>query len=86
MGETLKGEKLTPDKLTKPIVETFIQAIMVNSKTDIVFVLPNSEKLNYQSIKDKRYELVDREAIIDGNVKLDRHFRPEQLHYKVVMM
>ena len=86
MGETLKGEKLTPDKLTKPIVETFIQAIIVNSKTDIVFVLPNSEKLNYQSIKDKRYELVDREAIIDGNVKLDRHFRPEQLHYKVVMM
>ena len=86
MGETLKGEKLTPETLTKPIVDAFIQSIIVINKREVVFVLPNSEKANYIAIKEKRHDLINKEIIDDGDVKLDRHFRPEFLHYKVVMM
>ena len=86
MGELLKGQKLTPETITKSIIDTFIQSIIVLNRKELVFVLPSEEKVNYHVIKEKRFELIEHPSIIEGNVHLDRHFRPEDLHYKVVTM
>ena len=86
MGNMLRGQEVTPETITKPIVETFIQSIIVVNKHELVFVLPGEEKANYQFIKEHRKELANKGKIIEGTTKLERRFRPEQLHYKVVMI
>lgn len=51
MGELLKGQKLTPETLTKSIIDTFVQSIIVLNRKELVFVLPGEEKFNYHVIK-----------------------------------
>lgn len=86
MGKSIKGEKLTPETLTKPIVQTCIESIIVVDKHNIVFVLPNNEKANYELIKERRAKLVEQSPVLEGNITYPRRFRPEHLHYKVVLM
>lgn len=86
MGKSLNGEKLTGQTLTKPIVQTCIESIIVIDKHNIVFVLPNNEKANYELIKERRESLVQHTPVLEGNVTYPRRFRPERLHYKVVLM
>lgn len=40
--------------LTKTVIDTFIQAIVVVNKYRVVFALPNGEKANRQDIKAKK--------------------------------
>ena len=49
MGKSIKGEKLTPETLTKPIVQTCIESIIVIDKHNIVFVLPNVRVKDFQT-------------------------------------
>lgn len=86
MGKSIKGEKLTSETLTKPIVQTCIESIIVVDKHNIVFVLPNNEKANYELIKERRAKLVEHTPVLEGNITYPRRFRPEHLHYKVVLM
>lgn len=53
MGELLKGQKLTLETLTKSIIDTFVQSIIVLNRKELVFVLPVEEKFNYHVIKEK---------------------------------
>lgn len=86
MGKSLNGKKLTGQILTKPIVQTCIESIIVIDKHNIVFVLSNNEKANYQLIKERRESLVQHTPIMEGIVTYPRRFRPEHLHYSVVLM
>ena len=86
MGKSIKGEKLTPEILTKPIVQTCIESIIVVDKHNIVFVLPNNEKANYELIKERRVKLVEHTPVLESNITYPRRFRPEHLHFKVVLM
>ena len=86
MGESIKGEKLIPETLTEPIVQTCIESIIVVDKHNIVFVVPNNEKANYEPIKERRAKLVEHTPVFEGNITYPRRFRPEHLHYKVVLM
>lgn len=47
MVKSIQGEKLTPETLIKPIVQTCIESIIVVDKHNIVFVVPNNENANY---------------------------------------
>ena len=76
MGKSIKGEKLTPETLTKPIVQTCIESIIVVDKHSIVFVLPNNEKANYELIKERRAKLVEHTPVLEGNITYSRRFRP----------
>ena len=72
--------------ITKPIVQTCIESIIVVDKHNIVFVLPNNEKANYELIKERRAKLVEHTPVLEGNITYPRRFRPGHLHYKVVLM
>lgn len=47
---------------------------------------PNNEKANYLYIKERRKSLVQHTPLLEGDVTLERRFRDEHLHYKVVMV
>lgn len=66
MGKSLNGEKLTDQTLTKPIVQTCIESIIVIDKYNILFVLPNNEKANFQLIKERRERLVQHTPVLEG--------------------
>lgn len=68
MGKSIKGEKLTPETLTKPIVQTCIESTIVVDKHKIVFVLPNNEKAYYEQIKERRAKLVEQSPVLEGNI------------------
>lgn len=53
MGELLKGQKITSETLTKSIIDTFVQSIIVLNRKKLVFVLHGEEKFNYHVIKEK---------------------------------
>lgn len=86
MSEILNGESITPETLTKTIMQTCIQSIIVIDKQEIVFAIPSEEKANYLIIKERRHELIKNPPIIEGKVIHPRKFRTEKLIYKVVMM
>lgn len=60
------------------------KAIIVVNRHELVFVLPNNEKANYRYIKEKRASLVEHTPLLEGDWTLERKFRDEHLHYKVV--
>lgn len=84
--EVLLDRHFRPETLTKPIVNTCLQAIIVVNRHELVFVLPNNEKANYLYIKEKRANLVQHTPLLEGDVTLERRYRNEHLHYKVVMV
>ena len=43
MSKNIGGQRLTAETLTKPIVNTCLQAIIVVNRHELVFVLPNNE-------------------------------------------
>lgn len=86
MSKNIGGQRLTVETLTKPIVNTCLQAIIVVNRHELVFVLPNNEKANYLYIKEKRASLVQHTPLLEGDVTLERRYRNEHLHYKVVMV
>lgn len=45
-----------------------------------------NEKANYELIKERRAKLVEHAPVLEGNITYPRSFRPEHLHYKVVLM
>ena len=86
MSKNIGGQRLTVETLSKPIVNTCLQAIIVFNRHELVFVLPNNEKANYLYIKEKRASLVQHTPLLEGDVTLERRYRNEHLHYKVVMV
>lgn len=85
MSKNIGGQRLTIETLTKPIVNTCLQAIIVVNKHELVFAFPNNEKANYRSIKEQRTSLVEHTPLLEEDVTLERRFRDERLHYKVVL-
>lgn len=43
MSKNIDGQRLTAETITKPIINTCLQAIIVVNRHELVFVLPNNE-------------------------------------------
>lgn len=84
--EILKEGELKPELLTVQIVQACIYRIIMINRENIVFVLSSGDIDKEREFNNIRKELVDREPILSGVVDLDRHFRPETVNYKVVLL
>lgn len=80
------ADVITPDLLTKEIIEAFIKKIIVVDKTTVVVVVASTGETEPKTIKERRKEIANQEPILIKEVLLERHFRPETLTYKVVMI
>lgn len=86
MMKVLAMDVITPDLLTKEIIEAFIKKIIVVDKTTVVMVIDSTGEIEPKTIKERRKEIANQEPILTKEVLLDRRFRPETLTYKVVMI
>lgn len=86
MKKVLAMDIITPDLLTKEIVEAFIKKIIVVDKTTIVMVIDSTGEIEHKAIKEMRKEIANQEPILTKEILLERHYRPERLTYKVVMI
>lgn len=53
MSKNIGGQRLTVEMLTKPIVNTCLQAIIIVNIHEVVFALPNNEKPTTSTSKRK---------------------------------
>lgn len=70
--------------LTQVIIQTFIQNIIVVDKTHFVIVISTGVPKTNKKVSKHRKEIIELEPLLTGKVDLDRCFRLEKLHYKVV--
>lgn len=84
--DLLDKREITPDMITQPLLQALIQNIIVIDKQNIVVVLSDSDIHTNKEVSSRRHELVEKTPIVKGTVHIDRPFRPETLHYKVVMI
>ena len=85
MKEVLSDEEITPDMLTQVIIQTFIQNIIVVDKNNVVVVIATTKNGNNKEIAEHRKEIIDSPALLENTIHVDRPFRPEKVHYKVVV-
>ena len=86
MKDILEKKEITPEMITQPLLQTLIQNVIIVDKEHIVIVLADSDVHTNKEVSNRRKELIDKEAILKGVVHIDRPFKPETLHYKVVMI
>lgn len=86
MKKALSIKELTPELLTKQIVDAFIAKVIIINRKEIVICLNGNNQFDAKYIKENRKAIVKQKSILDGEVDLPRPFRPEYLHYKVVLL
>lgn len=86
MKKALSIKELTPELLTKQIVDAFIAKVIIINRKEIVICLNGNNQFDAKYIKENRKAIVKQKSILDGEVDLPRPFRPEHLHYKVVLL
>lgn len=86
MNKVLAMDIITPGLLTKEIVKAFIKKIIVVDKTTVVMVIDSTGEIEPKAIKERRKEVAAQEPILTKEILLERHYRPERLTYKVVMI
>ena len=86
MKKALSIKELTPELLTKQIVDAFIAKVIIISRKEIVICLNGNNQFDAKYIKENRRSIVKQKSILDGEVDLPRPFRPEHLHYKVILL
>lgn len=79
-------KELTTELLTKQIVDAFIAKVIIINRKEIVICLNGNNQFDAKYIKENRKAIVKQKSILDGEVDLPRPFRPEHLHYKVVLL
>ena len=85
MKEVLNNEEITPDMLTQVIIQTFIQNIIVVDKHHVVVIIATTKAGSNKDVAEHRKEIIELPPLLENTVHVDRPFRPEKVHYKVVV-
>lgn len=85
MNEILKEEEITVDMLIQVIVQTFIQNIIVVDKHHVVVIIATTKSGSNKDVAEHRNEIIKLPPLLENTVHVDRPFRPEKVHYKVVV-
>lgn len=85
MDDILKKE-ITPDMITPEIMDSFVYSVLVLDKTEIIFLIDVNHTYSIKEVSSKRKEILKIEPSYQNTVHVKRPFRPEVLHYKVVLI
>jgi transcriptional regulator with XRE-family HTH domain len=86
MSSLLKEGTITPNMLSKELIDSFIFTILVEDKNNVVVVINVSQNDSIKDIIAKRKSIIDFEPIYSSTTHLDRRFRPETINYKIVVI
>lgn len=86
MLNVLGKNKLTPDMLTREMVDVFFSKIFVSTSAELTFVIDASHSLSLEKIIEKREEIANYESIYNSEA-IDEQSRFKNLvKYKVVLI
>ncbi len=84
MREILGSNKLTPDMLTREIIDLFFFKIFVTDKAELVFVIDSTRTLKLSELIENRETIINSDAIYSGEM-IDNYSRFKRpVKYKVV--
>ena len=86
MLAVLNKKKVTPDMLTREMVDVFFYKIFVSTSSELTFVIDTSHTLTLEKLIEKREEIANYESIYSSE-KADRESRFKNIvKYKVVLV
>ncbi len=86
MLAVLNKNKVTPDMLTREMVDVFFYKIFVSTSSELTFVIDTSHTLTLEKLIEKREEIANYESIYSSE-KADRESRFKNIvKYKVVLV
>ena len=71
--------------ITKSIINAFIRRVILIDKRHVVIVVAANKDTTMAELKANRKEIANRPVLLEGDVEVDRPFKLEHLHYKVVL-
>lgn len=76
---------ITPKMITKSIIDVFIRGVILIDKHYIVIAIMTNKDTTIGELKTKRKEIAQKLSALEGNIEVDRPFKSEHLHSKVVL-
>ena len=86
MLSLLNNKKLTPDMLTKEIIEAFIYRIIAIDEGNLVFVVDTSHKVSVEELIDKRYEIIKKDPIYQSQITGLDPIKKKTINYKAIIV
>ena len=84
--ELIGEHKVTPEMITKDMLDVFIYRIIVLSRNDIVFTINASRTMSLEDLRKKRKEVAERKPIYENTTNLRGTKKKFSLHYTVVLV
>ena len=84
--ELIDGKQVTPEMITKDMLDVFLYRIIVLSRNEIVFTINASRTMSLEDLRKKRKEVAARNPIYEGETNLKGTKKRFKLHYKVVLV
>ena len=82
----LKNNKITPEMLTREMVDVFFYKIFVTTSQELIFTINASHNLTTEELIEKRDEVINYDSIYESEIR-DMHSRFKTLiKYKVVLV
>ena len=86
MTEVLKKKELTPDMLTKEMLDIFIYRIIAVDDRNLVFVINSTNSVTIEDLVRQRFEIAERQPIYKNSFKDYDPIKYVHLKYKVVLV
>ena len=84
MMEVLKKKEITPEMLTKEMLDVFVYRIIVIDDRNLVFVINTTNSMTLLELRDKRHDIVEKPAIYSNSIRGYDPIKLVTLKYKVV--
>ena len=82
----IAGKKITPDMITKDMLDVFLYRIIVLGRNEIVFTVNATRTMGLEELRRKRKSVVEKTPIYNHTVQLKGTKKTFKLHYKVVVV
>ncbi len=82
----LENKKLTPDMVTKEIVEAFIYRIIAIDDENLVFVIDTTHTLSVENLVNQRHEIIKKDPIYSSSITGLDPIKKKTIKYKAVIV
>ena len=82
----LKNKKLTPDMITKEIVEAFIYRIIAIDDENLVFVIDTTHTVSVENLVNQRHEIIKKDPIYSSSITGLDPIKKKTIKYKAVII
>ena len=82
----LENKKLTPDMVTKEIIEAFIYRIIAIDDENLVFVIDTTHTLSVENLVNQRHEIIKKNPIYSSSITGLDPIKKKTIKYKAIII